>query len=155
MTDSTQGETRVWERGQPIPQPRDSNPNPPQAKGGNGAAQPPQQATPQAPQQEPPKLEPKKEPEGPWIGKLPLRRPVDAHGEKLSELTFREPTGGDIEICGNPLTVAPDGMKFDTAAMGAMMSQLALVPPSTIKKLHPKDWMNGAFMIAHFFTPDL
>jgi hypothetical protein len=126
-----------------------------EAPGSNGGAPP--QPTPQAvPQPEATQAQPEpKKPEGPWIGKLPLRKKVQAHGEWVTELTFREPTGADIEECGNPLSVTPDGMKFETRNMAAMMAQLAMVPPGTIKRLHPKDWMNGAFLIAGFFTPDL
>jgi hypothetical protein len=39
--------------------------------------------------------------------------------------------------------------------MTLMMAHLAGVPPSTIRGLHPKDWNNGAWMLANFFMPDL
>jgi hypothetical protein len=46
-------------------------------------------------------------------------------------------------------------VKYDTKAMETMMSLLATVPTSTIRALHPKDWNNGALMIAGFFLPDM
>src|SRR4249919_3541346 len=90
----------------------------------------------------------------------PLRKAVIAHGEEVKELRFREPTAGDIERCGNPVNIDFVGgdtpkMTFDAKAMSAMMSQLASVPPSTIKQMHPRDWNSAAWSLASFFMPDL
>src|SRR5262249_19710224 len=137
--------TRVWERGQPIPPAAATDPSP-AVNGGNGAAQP-QQAAPQPetqPPPPPPRAEGQVDAEGKWVGTITLRKKVNAHGEKVDTLTLREPTGADIELCGNPMVVGRDGMQFDAPAMGSMLSLLAGVPPSAIKALHPKDWMNGA-----------
>jgi|SoimicmetaTmtHMA_FD_contig_31_19772688_length_834_multi_1_in_0_out_0_2 hypothetical protein len=92
---------------------------------------------------------------------IPLRKEVIAHGEPLKELRFREPTAGDIEVCGTPvmidfMTGEMPKMTFETKAMFAMMSRLAGVPPSTIKSLHPKDWGYAALALAHrFFIPEM
>src|SRR4029077_7161990 len=92
---------------------------------------------------------------------IPLRKKVIAHGEEVQELKFREPTAGDIEVCGTPvmidfLTGEQPKMTFETKAMFAMMSRLAGVPPSTIKQLHPKDWGYAALALAHrFFIPEM
>jgi hypothetical protein len=92
---------------------------------------------------------------------IPLRKKVIAHGEEVQELRFREPTAGDIEICGTPvmidfLTGEMPKMTFETRAMFAMMSRLAGVPPSTIKAMHPKDWGYAALALAHrFFIPEM
>lgn len=92
--------------------------------------------------------------------KCALRKPIQANGEEVSELTFREPTGGDIERAGNPVIVdvfSGDTIKltFDEKKMTQMMSRLAEVPPSSIRMLHPKDWNSIAWQLVHFFTPDL
>jgi hypothetical protein len=88
-----------------------------------------------------------------------LRKPVTANGETVMEITFREPTGGDIERIGNPITVGlyenQPKMHFEAQTMTLMMAHLAGVPPSTIRSLHPKDWENGAWKLANFFMPDL
>ncbi|MGX1151450.1 phage tail assembly protein [Bradyrhizobium ottawaense] len=88
-----------------------------------------------------------------------LRKPVDAHGEKISEITFREPTGADIEAAGLPVNIDfsfdPPRIEFDARKMSAMMSVLAAVPPSTIRALAPKDWSTCAWGLASFFIPDL
>jgi hypothetical protein len=93
-----------------------------------------------------------------WNGKLPLRKKVIANGEEVDELNFREPTGGDIERIGCPITLsvfeAQPKPVYDGAVMTAMMAHLAAVPPSTIRHLDPRDWQNGAMMLFHFFVPD-
>jgi len=164
MNDTT-GEPRVLTRGDMIPPPEDAAPLPrPQQANGNGTAAPqaapppppPQAAAPQ-PQPavaQPTEPEKKTEPEGPWIGKLPLRKKVQAHGEWVEVLTFREPTGGDIAECGVPIYIAQGVLKIDPVPMEAMLARLAVVTPSTIQKLHPNDWTSAAYLIAHFFMPD-
>lgn len=92
--------------------------------------------------------------------KIMLRKSVIAHGDEVKELTFREPTGGDISAVGNPVLIDMFGgetpkISFDTKIMKAMMSRLAAVPPSTIDQLHPRDWNSAAWSLAGFFVPDL
>ena len=94
----------------------------------------------------------------PWSGKLPLRKKVIANGEEVEELTFREPTGGDIERIGCPIVLSifesqPKPV-YDASVMTMMMAHLAVVPPSTIRQLDPRDWQNAAMMLFHFFVPD-
>lgn len=91
--------------------------------------------------------------------KIVLRKPVMAHGEEVKELIFREPTGGDIAMCGNPVIIHMMGQSepkllFDAQAMEAMMSRLAAVPPSTIKNMDSRDWESGAYLLSRFFMPD-
>ena len=94
-----------------------------------------------------------------WDGILKLRKNVIANGESVAELKFREPTGGDIERIGNPITVGlyenNPKIHFEGQTMTMMMAHLAGVPPSTIRAMHPKDWNNGAWYLANFFMPDL
>lgn len=98
--------------------------------------------------------------DGPSLIVQSLRKSVIANGDEVNELTFREPTGGDIERVGNPVTIdmlSGDTPKitFDAKAMTQMMALLATVPPSTIRQMHPRDWNSAAWQLAHFFTPDL
>jgi hypothetical protein len=94
-----------------------------------------------------------------WDGKLMLRKKIIANGEDVMEIVFREPTAADIERVGNPVLVGmyenTPKIHFDAAIMTQMMSRLAAVPPSTIRAMHPKDWNNGAWLLANFFMPDL
>ena len=88
-----------------------------------------------------------------------LRKSVIANGDEVMELTFREPTAGDIDRVGCPVLIDPFGdvpkYTFDSKLMTQMMSLLAAVPPSTIKHMHTKDWFNAAWLLLGFFTPDL
>jgi Phage tail assembly chaperone proteins, E, or 41 or 14 len=92
---------------------------------------------------------------------IKLRKNVIANGDEVSELTFREPTAGDIERVGNPVNLqymANDDftkVTFESRSMTAMMALLAAVPPSTIRQMHPKDWNTAAWLLADFFAPDL
>lgn len=90
---------------------------------------------------------------------VPLRKPVMAHGDEVKELKFREPTAADIEACGNPVNIdffnGKPKMTFNERSMSAMMSQLAAVPPSTIKTMNTRDWNTAAWELASFFMPDL
>jgi Phage tail assembly chaperone proteins, E, or 41 or 14 len=94
--------------------------------------------------------------------RIPLvHKPVQANGEEIKELVFREPTGNDIINIGNPVNLdiaaLQNGEKkitFDGKIMSTMMATLAGVPPSTIKMMHTKDWNNAAWLLSGFFTPD-
>jgi Phage tail assembly chaperone proteins, E, or 41 or 14 len=91
---------------------------------------------------------------------VPLSKEVNAHGEMIKELRFREPTGADIEAVGSPIRIDFYGtepkMRYETESMSAMMSRLATVPPSTIKMITARDWESAALQLAHrFFIPVL
>ena len=93
---------------------------------------------------------------------IKLRKSIIANGDEVKELTFREPTAGDIERVGNnPVNIEQIGetgklkVTFDAKAMSHMMSILAAVPPSTVRQMHPKDWNTAAWELASYFMPDL
>jgi hypothetical protein len=91
---------------------------------------------------------------------LKLSKPVIANGDEVNELTFREPTAGDIERIGNPVLLdlmSGDTPKvtFDAKAMTQMMALLATVPPSTIRQMTTRDWNTGAWSLCRFFMPEL
>jgi hypothetical protein len=91
--------------------------------------------------------------------KVVLSKAVIANGEEVMELMFREPSGGDIMRCGNPVNVDfsqdPPKISYEPGAMTRMLAQLATVPPSTIERLTAKDWETAALMVTGFFLPDL
>lgn len=81
-----------------------------------------------------------------------LAKPVQAHGEPVDTLRFREPTGADIAKVGFPMSFGADGSAtFDGPKMSAMMAALADVPPSTIKALSARDWVACAAVLGPFF----
>jgi len=94
-----------------------------------------------------------------WPKILKLRKSVPANGADVMELTFREPTVDDIIRCGDPVRIdyfsGEAKVIYNNDAVSAMMSTLAAVPPSTIKKLALKDWKNGRLLLTIPFLEDL
>lgn len=88
---------------------------------------------------------------------LTLRKPIEAHGESVKALTFREPSAGDIVRVGNPVKIDPFGgetkIGFDDARMGAMIARLANIPPSSVDRMHPQDFIDASWKLADFFLP--
>jgi Phage tail assembly chaperone proteins, E, or 41 or 14 len=88
-----------------------------------------------------------------------LDKPIDAHGEKVFELRWREPTGGDIETAGIPIKMdffsEKPSITFDERKMSAMISVLCKVPPSSVKQLTAGDWQAVAWKLTRFFMPRL
>jgi hypothetical protein len=86
-----------------------------------------------------------------------LIKPIQAHGEEITALRWREPTGGDIERAGNPVYLDFSGEKpsitFNEKKMAAMISLLAGIPPSSVRMLSAKDWNAIAWKLFRFFTP--
>jgi len=86
-----------------------------------------------------------------------LAKPIQAHGEEITTLKWREPTGGDIERAGNPVYLDFSGEKpsisFNEKKMAAMISVLCAIPPSSVRQLGAKDWNAVAWKLFRFFTP--
>ena len=73
----------------------------------------------------------------------------------IRELTFREPTGGDINRYGNPVRINQDGdVVWDERKMTYMIAALADVLPPFIEDMHPRDWNTAAMKLRNFFLPD-
>ncbi len=87
-----------------------------------------------------------------------LSKPAIVHGDEVTELRFREPTGEDIMACGSPIRIDALGsevkIRYETEAMAAMMMRLAAAPASTFNKMPARDWESCAMQLAHrFFIP--
>lgn len=77
---------------------------------------------------------------------IPLKKPIKAHGKELAELTLREPTTEDLMQIGSPILIIPSasgeaGMEVRPKVIGAYITALAQIPPSSVKDLHPADFM--------------
>jgi hypothetical protein len=87
--------------------------------------------------------------------KVTLSSPVEAHGETLKELTFRPPTGADVDACGYPFTMGgTEDSPVIAPVAGAitkMIVRLANVPASTVKALPLSDWNACAMVVLGFF----
>ena len=92
-----------------------------------------------------------------WPLKVKLRKAVMRDGELTKELSFREPTAGDIDSCGAlPVVIDFETGKFafDAPRMSRLLSHLAAVPPSSIKAMDTRDWTSIWYQFARFFFPD-
>ncbi len=66
-----------------------------------------------------------------------LSRPIQAHGEEVTELTLREPTIGDLD--GVQVTVSGDGCTVDLGAVARIAAGMAGVPPSAARTISIRD----------------
>ena len=87
--------------------------------------------------------------------KVPLSRSYDdGTGERFNSLTFREPTGLEIQRIGMPVLINPEKRNIEfTDAMGPMMAALSGHAPSVVSRLSGPDWSTCAYAIAPFFLP--
>ena len=78
---------------------------------------------------------------------------IDRH--ELRELSFREPTGGDINRFGNPVRIDGNGdIVVDERKMTAMMAALSGLIPAVLDRMDPRDWNSCAYRLRGFFLPE-
>ena len=88
--------------------------------------------------------------------KLLYRKIRGNNQEELDQLVFREPTGGDINRCGNPCRVNGDGdVIIDEKKMSLIMANLSGVLSPLLDRMDPRDWNSCAYRLRRFFLPDL
>ena len=85
--------------------------------------------------------------------KLPLSKPIKAHDQEISELTFRDLTGEDLIEVGAAPFIIDDRSRthIDFAATAAYIVRLAGIPTSSVKQMAPADMMKAFGVIAGFF----
>lgn len=82
----------------------------------------------------------------------PIRGPK---GNLIQELTFREPTGGDINRYGNPCHVNQEGdVLIIERKMMTMMAVLSGVLQPFVEAMDPRDWNSCAYRLRSFFIPN-
>lgn len=85
---------------------------------------------------------------------ITLSQPIEAHGERLTALSLRAPTGKDLRTAGLPYKLTADGaIAIEAANMHRMIAALAAVPPSTVDALSAADWNDAAMAVLGFITP--
>lgn len=77
---------------------------------------------------------------------IELKKPIKAHGQELTTLTLREPVPEDLMQIGSPILIIPSatgdsGMEIRAKVIGAYISKLGGIPPSSVKDLHLADFM--------------
>ena len=101
--------------------------------------------------------EPPAPPKDQWPVKVKLmHKPViTPTGDVLRELTFREPTGGDINRYGNPCHVNQEGdVIILEKKMTTMMAVLSGVLQPFLEGMDPRDWNSCAYRLRGFFLPN-
>lgn len=85
--------------------------------------------------------------------KLSLSKPIPAHGETVSTLEFRYPSGDDILAIGSPPFSIDDKKRthIDLAVTGEYIVRLADIPASSVKLMTPADLMGAFGVVAGFF----
>ncbi len=79
----------------------------------------------------------------------------DNKGNMLKELTFREPTGGDINRHGNPCHVDQYGdVIILDRKMITMMAVLSGVLQPFLENMDPRDYNSCAYRLRGFFIPN-
>lgn len=80
-----------------------------------------------------------------------LKKAIQAHGEEVNSLTFREPSTEDIIACGYPFRLS-DGQAYPEAGpIAKYIGRLAGIPPSSVRQLGPEDFQSCLTVIIGFF----
>jgi hypothetical protein len=88
---------------------------------------------------------------------LPLSTSIQAHGDTLAALVFREPTGKDIRVHGNPFQLVADRVTgeatpvFDADRCARLISALAGIPMSSVDQLSAADFLGAQLVLLGFF----
>jgi hypothetical protein len=85
-----------------------------------------------------------------------INKPIrNNRGEKVTEITLREPRAGDINRYGNPVRFTNDGEPvYDERKMTYMIAALSDILVPFIEEMHPRDWNTVALKLRNFFLPD-
>lgn len=81
--------------------------------------------------------------------KLDLKRPIEAHGEEVSVLHFREPTVKDLRKTGYPVT---GNSEINVDAAVNLIAACADIPPSSVEKMKPTDFTSAVAVIGDFLA---
>ncbi len=83
---------------------------------------------------------------------MKLRKPIKAHGEEITEINFREVTGGDVIDLGQPMSMkADESMDFKMDVVAKYIVALAQIPMTSVREMHPSDLFDCAVEISSFF----
>jgi hypothetical protein len=86
-----------------------------------------------------------------------LIRPVEAHGEKVEVLKWREPTAGDLAEIGISFEFNVHGLpqpKLTVATFNNLISILAAIPPSSVRQIAAADWYVIVAKMSRFFVSE-
>ena len=104
-----------------------------------------------------------KDDDTPWAETWPIivtlrysKNVRDNNGNHVTELSFREPRGGDINRYGNPCRINQEGdVLIEERKMTFIMAALCGILPPLLENMDPRDWNSCAYRLRGFFLPDL
>ena len=88
---------------------------------------------------------------------LPLKKPIKAHGEEISEITLRDPTTKDIIATGLPMLMIPSadgkstGIEIRQPVIARYVSLLAAIPMGSVESMTPGDFSACTGAVMGFF----
>lgn len=85
---------------------------------------------------------------------LKLTKPIEAHGETLTELVLRPPTVAELRQCGSPVRMGQAGSwipEFEPCAQ--LISQICAIPSPSVNNLATGDFTRAAIEIVGFTMP--
>jgi hypothetical protein len=87
--------------------------------------------------------------------KLLYRAIRDNKNVEIKEISFREPTAGDINRHGNPVRIGPEGEAIiDDQRMMQVMASLSGILSPLLERMDPRDYASCAYRLRRFFCPD-
>jgi len=91
-----------------------------------------------------------------------LTKPIQAHGNEISELELREPNTGDIAACGSPFsftigTEEGQGVTIipHAPSLVALIARLANIPLSSVRSMAVADTMVCMGQLVNFLGPSI
>lgn len=84
---------------------------------------------------------------------ITLQTPIEAHGEKLTQLVLRKPTTAELCLHGQPYTAVKTGgggIKADYAVCAALIAAICAIPPSSVEQLDMADFDEAAMTLVGF-----
>lgn len=86
---------------------------------------------------------------------IKLNKSIKAHGEEVTELDLKEPTGRDVQDIGFPYLIMMNGddqaLQIQVKTVGKYVSKLAGIPPSSVDQLSAGDLSTLTGAVMSFF----
>lgn len=82
---------------------------------------------------------------------ISLKRPIEAHGQKVNQIVLKEPTGKEIITCGYPFAISDGGAVPVAAVVAKYISQCGGIPPHSVQQLCPADFQACVAAVLGFF----
>lgn len=83
---------------------------------------------------------------------IDLSSPIQAHGESVSKLDLKKPTGEQVCRLGLPYTMTPDGeVSINMKKVKGYLIELCAIPASAVEQIDPADLNKAAWDVAGFF----